>query len=256
MSAAERLKQFTARINRLMDERDTLTSDIGDVYQEVKSAGFSGPALRKVIAAMRMDESKRNEIEAMVEMYRAAVGLARPEAVEMLESGKTIRETNRATGVALGTLHRRSKTVLKAKTEHPERTAAHDGAAPQGEPDRAKPASPDPIAKSEAGASTRKGEVVASNGGALSPVSDTPITEPPAGGPPQPDLPKAVAAPPSAIPAGAPDDSDWERRDGAATFELGMRLKGGKEPMPEGLETPAFLKRGTPENDKAMGKAS
>lgn len=120
MSATERLKQFTARINRLMDEREAITGDIADVYQEVKSAGFSGPALRKVIAAMRMDEAKRNEIEAMVEMYRAAVGLARPEAVEMLESGKTIRETNRATGVALGTLHRRSKTVAKSKTEHPD----------------------------------------------------------------------------------------------------------------------------------------
>jgi uncharacterized protein (UPF0335 family) len=226
MSATERLKQFTARINRLMDERDTLTSDIGDVYQEVKSAGFSGPALRKVIAAMRMDESKRNEIEAMVEMYRAAVGLARPEAVEMLESGKTIRETNRATGVALGTLHRRSKTVQKSKTEHPERTAAHDGAAPQGEPDRAKPASPDPMPPSSAAAA--------------------PVASP---------LPLADAGAPPPAALDTPDDSDWERRDGAATFELAMRLKGGKEPMPEGLEPPAFLKRGTAESDKAMGKA-
>lgn len=81
-------------------------------------------------------------------------------------------------------------------------------------------------------------------------------TEPPAGGSPQPDPPQAAPSlVPDGVPAGAPDD-DWERRDGAATFELGMRFKGGKEPVPEGLETPAFLKRGTPENDKAMGKTS
>lgn len=142
MTAADRLKSYVERINRLMDERDALSGDIRDVFQEVKSAGFSPPALRKVIAAMRMDPDKRDEIEAMVEMYRAAVGLARPEAVEMLEAGKTIRETNRATGVALGTLHRRSKTVAKSKMEHTPTQPSAGGSPSRAGNDAAAPSPP------------------------------------------------------------------------------------------------------------------
>lgn len=104
-------------------------------------------------------------------------------------------------------------------------------------------------------------------------ASDTPIPEPPAGGTPQPDLPKAVAAPPSAIPAGGPDpDEHWEKRDGHDSYVLALQVANGKLPHPADashivpirpdrtavdapLEPPAFLKRGTVESDKAMGKA-
>lgn len=183
MSAADRLKSYVERINRLMDERDALNGDIRDVFQEVKSAGFSPPALRKVIAAMRMDADKRDEIEAMVEMYRAAVGLAKPEAVEMLASGKTIRETNRVTGVALGTLSRRSKTVAKSKMEQDTETdrADYDGV-PEGQAAKGAsrlPPRPDPISQSPAGAAspqssaTDSDPVVAPPPPSAAPVGDT-----------------------------------------------------------------------------------
>lgn len=63
----------------------------------------------------------------------------------------------------------------------------------------------------------------------------------------------SVEAPPKVAAPDTSDDAGWQARDGAASYELGMRLKGGKEPMPEGLETPAFLRVGTPENRKARG---
>lgn len=77
-----RIKSFSDRINRLMDDRDDVGSDIRDVYQEVKSAGYKPRALRKVIADQRRKADPEHDAE--VERYRVALGLA----VEAVKSGE------------------------------------------------------------------------------------------------------------------------------------------------------------------------
>ncbi len=125
MSATERLKSFAGRILRLMDERDGITGDIGDVFQEVKSAGLNAPALRKVIAAMRMDPEKRQALEFDIDAYRMAVGLdasvsldeqPRVVAAKMLAEGAGVRETARATGVKKSTVSDLSGKIAQAKS--------------------------------------------------------------------------------------------------------------------------------------------
>jgi uncharacterized protein (UPF0335 family) len=69
------LKSLVERINRLMDDRDEVSSDIRDVFAEAKSAGFDIPALRAIVRSQREDAEKRRNREAMIDMYRGELGI-------------------------------------------------------------------------------------------------------------------------------------------------------------------------------------
>jgi len=74
-NSAEHLKSFMERIERLEEEKKALTTDIGEVYSEAKSAGFDTKIMRKVIALRKMDAAKRQEQEALMEVYMNALGM-------------------------------------------------------------------------------------------------------------------------------------------------------------------------------------
>jgi uncharacterized protein (UPF0335 family) len=69
------LKAIVARINTLMDERQTISDDIRDVYAEAKGSGFDVPALRAIVKAQREDAKKRKAREAMIDLYRSQMGI-------------------------------------------------------------------------------------------------------------------------------------------------------------------------------------
>jgi uncharacterized protein (UPF0335 family) len=69
------LKALVERINRLMDDRDEVSSDIRDVFAEAKSSGYDLPALRAIIRAQREDAEKRRNREAMIDLYRGELGI-------------------------------------------------------------------------------------------------------------------------------------------------------------------------------------
>lgn len=69
------LRSFVERIERLEEEKKTITDDIKDVYGEAKGAGFDQKQLKKVIAIRKMDPDERNEQEAILETYLAALGM-------------------------------------------------------------------------------------------------------------------------------------------------------------------------------------
>lgn len=69
------LKALVERINRLMDDRDEVSSDIREVFQEAKSGGFDLPALRAIVRAQREDAEKRRNREAMIDLYRGELGI-------------------------------------------------------------------------------------------------------------------------------------------------------------------------------------
>lgn len=73
--AREQLKAFVERIERLEEEKAALAADIRDVYAEAKGNGFDVKALRRVIRERRLDRAELQEQEAMVDLYRAALGL-------------------------------------------------------------------------------------------------------------------------------------------------------------------------------------
>ncbi len=73
--AAERLKSFLERIERLEEERAALTGDIREVYSEAKGAGFDVKVMRQVVRLRKMDANDRNEMEVLLETYMRAIGM-------------------------------------------------------------------------------------------------------------------------------------------------------------------------------------
>ncbi len=73
--AAERLRSFVERIERLESERAAIAGDIREVYSEAKGAGFDVRALRQVIRLRRLDAMERQEQEQMLDLYKSILGL-------------------------------------------------------------------------------------------------------------------------------------------------------------------------------------
>ncbi len=73
--AADRLKSFIERIERLEEEKAALAGDIREVYSEAKSTGFDAKIMRQVIRLRKMEPHDRTEQEELLELYKRAVGL-------------------------------------------------------------------------------------------------------------------------------------------------------------------------------------
>ncbi|TDT96546.1 MULTISPECIES: DUF2312 domain-containing protein [Azorhizobium] len=74
--AADELRQFVERIERLEEEKKAIADDIKDVYAELKARGFDSKAVRKIVQIRRQDAQERQEQEAILELYMQALGLA------------------------------------------------------------------------------------------------------------------------------------------------------------------------------------
>ncbi len=73
--AADRLRSFVERIERLEDEKAALAADIREVYSEAKGTGFDIKILRQIVRLRKMDQSDRREQEELLELYKGALGL-------------------------------------------------------------------------------------------------------------------------------------------------------------------------------------
>lgn len=72
--AADQLKSFVERLERLEEEKAGLAGDIRDVYAEAKGNGFDVKVLRKLIARRKKDHATIQEEEAILELYEQALG--------------------------------------------------------------------------------------------------------------------------------------------------------------------------------------
>ncbi len=73
--AADRLRLLIERIERLYEDKQAFSDDIKDVYTEAKSAGFDIKAMKRVISLRKKEKAERDAEEAMVEIYKDALGL-------------------------------------------------------------------------------------------------------------------------------------------------------------------------------------
>ncbi len=73
--AADRLKSFVERIERLEEERAGISADIREVFSEAKGTGFDAKTLRAVIKLRKLEPSDRQEQEHLLELYSRALGL-------------------------------------------------------------------------------------------------------------------------------------------------------------------------------------
>jgi uncharacterized protein (UPF0335 family) len=70
------IKSIVARINALEDEKKERADDIRDVYAEAKGNGFNPKALRVIVRKQRADAKKAAELQADVDAYMNALGMA------------------------------------------------------------------------------------------------------------------------------------------------------------------------------------
>ena len=74
--AADQLRLFIERIERLEEEKKGIADDIKDVYSEAKTTGYDTKTMRAIVRLRRMETHVRQEADALLETYRQALGLA------------------------------------------------------------------------------------------------------------------------------------------------------------------------------------
>ena len=73
--AAEELKQFVERIERLEEEKKAIADDVRDVDAEAKGRGFDVKAIRSIVRLRAKEPQQREEEEAILELYKSALGM-------------------------------------------------------------------------------------------------------------------------------------------------------------------------------------
>jgi uncharacterized protein (UPF0335 family) len=74
--AAQRLRSFIERVERLEEEKAALAADIREVYAEAKGDGFDVKTMRQIVRLRKLDSSDRAEQEALLDLYKTALGLS------------------------------------------------------------------------------------------------------------------------------------------------------------------------------------
>lgn len=74
--AADELKQFIERIERLEEEKAAIAGDIKEVYAELKGRGFDAKAIRKIVQIRKKPVEERAEEDAILELYLQALGMS------------------------------------------------------------------------------------------------------------------------------------------------------------------------------------
>jgi len=74
--AGDQLRAFIERIERLDAELKAINDDKKEVFAEAKGNGFDTKVMKIILKERRQDASERMELEALVELYRAALGMA------------------------------------------------------------------------------------------------------------------------------------------------------------------------------------
>jgi uncharacterized protein (UPF0335 family) len=88
-SAGLRIKSIIERVERLDAEKDAILADIKEVYAEAKGEGFDTKILRKVVRLRKMDAGKRQEEEALLDLYLSALagtGVSMETAIQVVQS--------------------------------------------------------------------------------------------------------------------------------------------------------------------------
>lgn len=73
--AADRLRLFIERVERLEEEKKGLSDDIADVYLEAKSTGYDPKIMKHIVRLRKMQPHDRQEMEAILQTYLAALGM-------------------------------------------------------------------------------------------------------------------------------------------------------------------------------------
>ncbi|MDW9478768.1 DUF2312 domain-containing protein [Sinorhizobium meliloti] len=73
--AADELRSFIERIQRLEEEAKTIKQDITDVFGEAKSRGYDVKIMKMVLRILKQDKDERMEQESVLDTYLQALGI-------------------------------------------------------------------------------------------------------------------------------------------------------------------------------------
>lgn len=75
IGAADHLKSFIERIERLNEEKQALQGDISEVFGEAKGAGFDPTIMRLLLKLRKMDAQEAEEQQMLLDTYKRALGM-------------------------------------------------------------------------------------------------------------------------------------------------------------------------------------
>lgn len=78
--AAQQLRAFVERIERLTEERKTIADDISEVFKEAADTGFDKLALKEVLKIRRIGLPEYAERSTILDLYLDALGMKEPRA--------------------------------------------------------------------------------------------------------------------------------------------------------------------------------
>lgn len=73
---ADELRQFVERYERLEQEKKDIADQQKEVMAEAKGRGYDTKAMRKLIALRKKSADQISEEEAILDMYKEALGMA------------------------------------------------------------------------------------------------------------------------------------------------------------------------------------
>lgn len=73
--AADELRAFIERLERLEAEKKDIADQVKEVYAECKGRGYDTKVVKKVLSLRKRDKDDIAEEEAVLEMYKAALGM-------------------------------------------------------------------------------------------------------------------------------------------------------------------------------------
>lgn len=73
---ADELRQFVERVEHLEAEKKDIAEQIKEVMAEAKGRGYDTKVLRKVISLRKRDKDDVAEEEAILDLYKQALGMA------------------------------------------------------------------------------------------------------------------------------------------------------------------------------------
>ncbi len=73
--AAGQLRALIERIERVTEEIEAHQDDRKEIYAEAKAHGFDTKAIRTIVRLRKKDASERQEEEAVLDLYKAALGM-------------------------------------------------------------------------------------------------------------------------------------------------------------------------------------
>ena len=73
-TAQGRLRSLIERLERLEEDKAAVMADLKEVFAEAKGNGFDVKIINKVVRIRKQDRAKRQEEEAILDLYLSAIG--------------------------------------------------------------------------------------------------------------------------------------------------------------------------------------